>query len=84
MGGGVQRTRPLLFVDSPAEAVAEPGVVADVLERRIDIMEFLADSLDEGADVCVKTLVAVAGREVLAVNQIVDLAIGYVLAGMKR
>jgi hypothetical protein len=65
-------------------AVAKPGVVADVLERRIDIMEFLADSLDEGADVGAKTVVAIAGREVLAVNQVVDLAIGYVLAGMKR
>ena len=84
MGGGVQRTRPHLFVGSPAEAVAEAGVVADVLELRIDIMEFLADLLDEGADIGAKTLVAIAGREVLAVNQVVDLAIGYVLAGTKR
>src|SRR5260221_355745 len=47
-------------------------------------MEFLADSRDEGADIGTKILVAMAGRKVLPVNQVIDLAIGHALAGPQR
>src|SRR6185312_1278162 len=76
-----RRNRPGRSVSGPAEAVAESGVVVDVLELRIEITEFLADSLDEGADIGAIPLVAIAGREILAVHQVVNLAIGHVLAG---
>src|SRR6266852_1726764 len=65
---------PRALVRTPV-AVAESGVVADAIERGIGIAEFLANSRDEGADIGAKTLVAMAGRKVLAVNEIVDLAI---------
>src|SRR5260221_154422 len=53
----------------------------DVLELRIDLAELLADALDEGADIGPIALIAIAGDKVLAVNEIVDLAVGDVLAG---
>src|SRR5487761_2345777 len=65
-------------------AVAESGVVVDVIELAIDIAELLADALYEGADVRPEALGAVAGGEVLAVDEIVDLAIADILAGAER
>src|SRR5918911_2481645 len=65
-------------------AVTETGVVVDMFEIRVDIAEFLADALDEGANVRSVSFGAVAGHEVLAVHQVVDFAVGDVLAGPHR
>src|SRR5579859_7604806 len=62
-------------------AIAEAGVVLDVLVFGIDGTKLLANALDERADIGTIALVAIAGGEVLAVNEVVDLAIGDVLAG---
>src|SRR3954453_19573858 len=65
-------------------AVAETGVVMDVLELWIDITELLADTLDECTDIGAIPLRAVPRDEVLAVHQVVDLAVGDVLARTHR
>jgi hypothetical protein len=54
-------------------------VVADLIEVRINIAELFADSLDEGSDIGAVSVDPRAGRESLAMNQIVKLAIGSVL-----
>src|SRR5215470_2264055 len=56
--------------------IAESGIVADAVEILVDLPELLADPLDEGADVDAEALLAIAGDEVLAADQVVDLAIG--------
>src|SRR5262245_35964814 len=61
--------------------VAEPGIVLDAGEAVVDIAELLADALDEGADVDAIALLAVAGDEVLAAHEIVDLPVGHVGVG---
>src|ERR1700732_1066326 len=61
-------------------AVSETGVVFDVVETGVDITKLLADTLDEGAYIGAITLRAVPGDEILAVDEIVDLAVADVLA----
>src|SRR5437762_4894176 len=56
--------------------IAESGIVADAIELVVDLPELLADPLDEGADVHAKAFLAIAGDEILAADQVVDLAIG--------
>src|SRR5215468_6314534 len=56
--------------------IAESGIVADAVELLVDLPELLADPLDERADVHAKTLLAIAGNEILAAHQVVNLAIG--------
>src|SRR5260221_3695225 len=56
----------------------------DVLELSIDLAKLLADAFYEGADIRAIAFIPIAGDEVLAVNEIVDLAIGDVLAGAQR
>src|SRR5208282_2099513 len=61
-------------------AVSETGVVFDVVETGVDITELLADTLDEGAYIGAIPLRAVPRDEILAVHEIVDLAVADVLA----
>src|SRR5689334_22606207 len=56
-------------------AVAESGVVMDVFKFRIDIAELLADALYEGPHIGPVALDPIAGDEVLAVHEIVDLTV---------
>src|SRR5215831_6139386 len=56
--------------------IAETGIVADAVEFLVDLPEFLAYPLDERANVHAKALLAIAGDEILAANQVVDLAVG--------
>src|SRR5476651_276883 len=65
-------------------AVAKSGVVVDGLELGIDVAEFFADSLDEGADTVARARIAVFRCDVLAANEIVDLPVGDVVPGAKR
>src|SRR3954447_15914563 len=71
-----------VVVGSPA--VAETGVVLDGVDSGIDIAELLAYALDERADVRPISLIAVSGDEVLAVHEVVDLAVRDILAGAHR
>src|SRR5579883_2083690 len=62
-------------------AVAESCIVVDMVELRVSVAELLADALDERPDIGAEPLRAIAGDEILAVDEIIDLAIGDVLAG---
>src|SRR5262249_43810500 len=59
-------------------AIAESRVVLDAGETVVDVAELLADALDEGADVDAVAVLAIAGDEVLAAHQIVDLPVRHV------
>src|SRR6516225_8321576 len=61
-------------------AVSETGVISNVVEIGIDIAELLADTLDEGAYIGAVPFRAVPGDKILAVDEIVDLAVANVLA----
>src|SRR5215469_14337941 len=61
-------------------AVAKSGVVVDFVKSGVDIPELLPDALDEGADIRAVAIGAAARQEVLAVDEIVELAIGGILA----
>src|SRR5215472_2937916 len=65
-------------------AVSETGVVIDVVETWVDIVELLADTLDEGAYIGAIPLRAVPRYEILAVDEIVDLAVADVLVCLFR
>src|ERR671914_708206 len=69
---------------SGGPAVAETGVVLDVVEIVVDIAELLPDALNESADICAVPLGAVAGDEVFSVNEVVDFAVTDVLSGAHR
>src|SRR5271165_6426448 len=62
-------------------AIAEPRVILDPVEARVEGDELLADAFDEGADVGAIAVTAVAGDEVLAMHEIIELPIGHVLPG---
>src|ERR1700687_528875 len=64
-----------------APAVSEAGIVVDLLERGIDVAEFLPDALDEGAHIGAEAYFALAGREPGAMHDVVKLAITDILAG---
>jgi hypothetical protein len=81
--GGPGEANSLVLIDGRSVAgplVAEAGVVSDVLELGIDTTEFRANALDERAGICAITLAAVTGGEALAMDDIVNLAIGNGLA----
>src|SRR5271167_2333726 len=59
--------------------VSKTGVVMDVVEIRVAVAELLADTLDEGTDIGAVPLCPMAGDEILAVYEIIDLAIADVL-----
>src|SRR3978361_308378 len=76
------RTEPPLGAGKPR--VTETGVVMDVLELGIDISELLANALDERPHVGAEAFGTIAGDEILAMHQVVDLAVRDVLAGAGR
>ena len=53
-----------------------------MVEIGIAVAELLADTLDEGTDIGAVPLCPVTGDEVLAVHEIIDLAIANVLPGV--
>ena len=55
----------------------------DFVKSGVDIPEFLADALDEGADVGAVAVGAAARQEVLAVHEVVELAVGDILARLE-
>src|SRR5579859_2878179 len=57
-------------------AIAEAGIIGDGGEGGIDGQEFLADPLDQGADIGAIAVRTFAGDEILAAQRVVDLAIG--------
>src|SRR5690349_19728817 len=65
-----------------APAVSETGVVFDVVERGVDIAELFADALDEGAYIGAIAFRTVPGYEIFAVDQIIDLTVADILAGL--
>ncbi len=65
-------------------AVAESGVILDVLELRIDGTELPANAFDESANIGAKALITITGREILAMNEIVNLTIGDIFADAKH
>src|SRR3546814_328846 len=56
-------------------AVAETGIVLDLVERCVDRLELLPDPLDERPDVGPIADIAVAGNEPGPPGKIVDLAV---------
>src|ERR1700733_15378633 len=76
------RAEPPLGAGKPA--VAETGVVMDVLELGIDISELLANALDERPHVGTEAFGTIPGDEILAVHEVVDFAVRDVLAGARR
>src|SRR5216684_3759075 len=68
-------------VGRPVVAVTDARMVEDVLEFGVDLAELLANAFDEGADIGAIALVAITGDEVLAVDDVVNLAIRHILAG---
>src|SRR5579862_5337866 len=79
--GPLRPSRRGLSLGDPA--VAKAGIIVDQIEFGIDVAEFLADTLDEGADIGAIAFGAVAGDEILAVHEVVDVAIGDILAGAR-
>src|SRR3989304_6183288 len=68
------------FADVVVPAIPEAGVVLDVGERVVHRPELLADALDEGAHVRPVALFARTRDEILAVDEIVDLAVADILS----
>jgi len=68
--------------DDPA--VPKSGVVVDFVKAGVDIPELLADALDEGANVGAVAVGTAAGQEILAVHEVVEIAIGGILAWSQR
>jgi hypothetical protein len=60
-------------------AVPEASIVFDLVETGIAVAELLADALDEGSYIGPIALIAVAGHEVLAVDEIINVAVANVL-----
>src|SRR3546814_3333186 len=67
-----------------APAVAEAGIVLDTVEVVVDVAELLANPLDEGPHVGPVAVRPVAGDEVLAAHDVVDLAVGDVAALLRH
>src|SRR5215468_727383 len=61
-------------------AVSETGVIFDMVKTEVDIAEFLADTLDNRAQMGAIPFRPVPGDEILAVNEVVDLTEADVLA----
>src|SRR5580658_1151271 len=80
--GAAATTSCRLWAGNPA--VTEAGIVVDLIEFRVEIAELLADALDEGTDIGAIAFVAIAGHEVLAMHQVVDLTIADIFAGALR
>src|SRR3546814_9184619 len=67
-----------------APSVAEAGIVLDTVEVVVDVAELLANPLDEGPHVGPVAVRPVAGDEVLAAHDVVDLAVGDVAALLRH
>src|SRR5258705_1128910 len=67
-----------------APAIAESGIILDAGESGIDVAEFLADALDEGAHIGAEADFAVSGDEALAMDDVVELAIAHVVTGARH
>src|SRR5262249_34490864 len=78
------RTTAAAALGGDGPAVSESGVVVDFVKAGVDIPELLADALDEGTDVGAVAIGAAARQEILAVHEVVELAIGDVLARLER
>src|SRR6516225_2000851 len=65
-------------------AVSKAGVVPDMVEIGVAVSEFLADTFDESTDIGAVPLCPMAGDKVLAVDEIVDVAIADVLSCLLR
>src|SRR6516225_1493138 len=61
-------------------AVPETSVIFDMVETGVNIAELLANSFDEGAYIVAIPVRAVSRDEILAVDEIVNLAVADVLA----
>src|SRR5690349_16382211 len=81
--GGVRALEPMRsLLNGPA--IAEPAIVLDAGKGRVHRAKLLPNSLDEGADVDPVAVLAASGDEVLAVHDVVELAVGHVLARLER
>src|SRR5215468_8529446 len=78
------RTTAAAALGGDGPAVSESGVVVDFVKAGVDIPELLADALDEGTDVGAVAIGAAARQEILAVHEVVELAIGDILARLER
>src|SRR6516164_6147251 len=65
-------------------AISKAGVVPDMVEIGVAVSEFLADTFDESTDIGAVPLCPMAGDKVLAVDEIVDVAIADVLSCLLR
>src|SRR5215469_18159022 len=64
---------------SLSPAVSQADEVFDAVETGIGLVKFLADALDEGSDIGTIALCAGSGDEVLAVDEVINLAVADVL-----
>src|SRR5215467_4858728 len=78
------RTTAAAALGGDGPAVSESGVVVDFVKAGVDIPELLADALDEGTDIGAVAVGAAARQEILAVHEVVELAVRGVLAGLER
>src|SRR5580658_5113665 len=60
-------------------SIAETGIIADAIEIGIDLPEFFPDALDESPNIGTVSLGAIAGDEILPMDQIIYIAIRHVL-----
>jgi hypothetical protein len=73
------RRTPRRICLSHCPAVPEAGVVFNLVKTGIAVAEFLADALHEGSYIGTIALCAVTGEEVLAADEIVNLAVADLL-----
>src|SRR6266480_4080258 len=62
--------------------IPKASVVFDIVETGVDIAEFFADTLDEGAYIGTIPLGTMSGDEVFAVDEIVNLTVADVLPSL--
>src|ERR1700744_3879597 len=61
-------------------SIAESGIVADAIEIGVEIPELFPDALDESPDIGSVPFRSIAGDEILAMDQIIDITIRHILA----
>src|SRR4051812_48873607 len=65
-------------------AISKSGIRRDAVKLVVHFDELLANALDEGADVCAITVLAITGHEAGTTNDVVNLAMRNIAIGLGR